>query len=94
MKSVQVMFDEKLLAELDQTEEVREKGRSTVLRQLTSEFLRRSRGRQIDAQYERAYEGVTEPLGDGFEGWVPSRPKSTQLGTLSTGKARSASIVR
>lgn len=69
MKAVQVMFDEELLAELDRTDEVREKGRSAVLRQLISDFLRRRRAREIDAQYERAYARVEQPLGEDFEGW-------------------------
>jgi metal-responsive CopG/Arc/MetJ family transcriptional regulator len=69
MKAIQVMFDEELLAELDQTAEVRERGRSEVLRQLTSDFLRQRREKEIDAQYERAYSGVKYPLGKGFEGW-------------------------
>jgi Ribbon-helix-helix protein, copG family len=63
------MFDEDLLAELDETAEVREKGRSAVLRQLASDFLRRRREHEIDAQYERAYAGVQDPLGKDFEGW-------------------------
>jgi metal-responsive CopG/Arc/MetJ family transcriptional regulator len=69
MKAVQIMFDEDLLSELDETADVREKGRSAVLRQLTSDFLRQRREREIDAQYERAYSGVEEPLGKDFEGW-------------------------
>jgi metal-responsive CopG/Arc/MetJ family transcriptional regulator len=60
------MFDEDLLAELDETADVREKGRSAVLRQLTSDFLRQRREREIDAQYERAYKGVEDPLGEDF----------------------------
>jgi metal-responsive CopG/Arc/MetJ family transcriptional regulator len=69
MKTVQVMFDEALLAELDKTADVREKGRSAVLRQLTSDFLRQRRKREIDAQYERAYGRVKNPLGREFDGW-------------------------
>jgi metal-responsive CopG/Arc/MetJ family transcriptional regulator len=69
MKAVQVMFDEDLLAELDETAEVRDKGRSAVLRQLTSDFLRDHRKQEIDEQYERAYAGVKDPLGKDFEGW-------------------------
>ena len=69
MKTVQALFDEDLLAELDETAEVREKGRSAVLRQLTSNFLRQHREREIDAQYERAYAGVEDPLGKDFAGW-------------------------
>lgn len=63
------MFDEELLAEFDETVEVREKGRSAVLRKLTSDFLRRQREQEIDAQYERAYKGVKDPLGKDFERW-------------------------
>jgi metal-responsive CopG/Arc/MetJ family transcriptional regulator len=69
MKAVQIMFDEDLLAKLDETPDVREKGRSAVLQQLASEFLRKRREREIDAQYERAYAEVEYPLGKGFEGW-------------------------
>ncbi len=69
MKAVQVMFDEDLLAELDETLAVREKGRSAVLRELTSDFLRQRREQEIDAQYERAYANVDQPLGKEFEGW-------------------------
>ncbi len=63
------MFDEELLAEFDETADVREKGRSAVLRKLTSDFLRQQREQEIDAQYERAYKGVKDPLGKDFEGW-------------------------
>ncbi|HEV7670609.1 MAG TPA: hypothetical protein VGS22_18975 [Thermoanaerobaculia bacterium] len=69
MKAVQVMFDEDLLAELDETSAVRERGRSAVLRELTTDFLRQRREQEIDAQYERAYANVDQPLGKDFEGW-------------------------
>lgn len=69
MRAVQVRFDDDVLAELDQTVEVRERGRSAVLRQLIGDFLRRRREQQIDAQYECAYAGVKNPLGEEFEGW-------------------------
>jgi metal-responsive CopG/Arc/MetJ family transcriptional regulator len=69
MKAIQIMFDEDLLSELDETTDVQERGRSAVLRELASDFLRQRREREIDAQYERAYAGVENPLGDEFEGW-------------------------
>jgi metal-responsive CopG/Arc/MetJ family transcriptional regulator len=69
MKAIQVMFEEDLLSELDKTPDVREKGRSAVLRQLTGEFLRRRREENIDTQYRHAYEKVDRPLGDEFVGW-------------------------
>jgi predicted transcriptional regulator len=69
MKAVQILFDEDLLAKLDETADVRERGRSAVLRKLTSDFLSRRREQEIDAQYERAYAGVKDPLGEEFGGW-------------------------
>jgi hypothetical protein len=53
---------------MDETAEVREKGRSAVLRQLASDFLRQRREQEIEARYERAYKGVEDPLGKDFEG--------------------------
>lgn len=70
MRAVQVLFDEDLLAELDQTAEVREQGRSAVLRKVIGDFLRRRRQQQIDAQYERAYADVSDPSGEEFAGWA------------------------
>ncbi|HEY0781289.1 MAG TPA: hypothetical protein VGE98_02460 [Thermoanaerobaculia bacterium] len=69
MKTIQVMFDETLLSELDEMPEVREKGRSAVLREITSDFLHRRRAEEIDLRYERAYGGADQPLGADFEGW-------------------------
>jgi len=69
MKPVQVMFDERLLARLDATEEVCRDGRSAVLRRATEEYLRRRRRGEIDEAYRRAY--ADEPgLGDEFAGWA------------------------
>jgi predicted transcriptional regulator len=69
MKAVQIMFDEDLRSALDETADVRAKGRSAVLREITSDFLQRRREQEIDAQYERAYAGVKDPLGKDFKGW-------------------------
>lgn len=69
MKAIQVLFDENLLAELDATKDVRENGRSAVLRQIARDFIRDRRREEIDTQYERAYSGVRDPLGKDFEGW-------------------------
>ena len=68
MKAIQVMFDEKLLAQLDATEEVRQEGRSAVLRRAAAIFLKNRRRREIAEQYRRAYAGG-EGLGEEFEGW-------------------------
>jgi metal-responsive CopG/Arc/MetJ family transcriptional regulator len=69
MRTIQVMFDEILLAELDETAEVREQGRSAVLRRLASDFLHKRRAQEINALYAQAYADVDNPLGNDFEGW-------------------------
>jgi metal-responsive CopG/Arc/MetJ family transcriptional regulator len=68
MKAIQITFDETLLQELDETEEVRREGRSAVLRRAVAEYLRRRRRYSISEQYARAY-GSSPGLGDEFEGW-------------------------
>lgn len=68
MKAIQITFDEKLLALLDSTDEVKKYGRSAVLRRAAAEYLRRHRRRRIAEQYERAY-GRHKGLGREFEGW-------------------------
>lgn len=68
MKSIQVTFDERLLARLDRDEEVRRLGRSAVLRRAAAEYLRRARRTRIAEEYERAY-GKERGLGSEFQGW-------------------------
>ncbi len=68
MKAVQVLFDEPLLRRLDADDEVRELGRSAVLRRAADEYLRRRRSRRVSEQYRRAY-GKGEGLGAEFAGW-------------------------
>ena len=55
MKPIQVTFDEYLLAELDERPEVRERGRSAVLREATVAYLAKRRTEDIARQYEEAY---------------------------------------
>ena len=62
------MFDEKLLARLDATPEVREKGRSAVLRDAVETFLRQHRRASITARYRQAYR-KKKGLGKDFSGW-------------------------
>ena len=62
------MMDERLLAELDATDEVRREGRSAVLRRALEEYLSRHRAHVIRERYEKAY-GSTGGLGKEFEGW-------------------------
>jgi metal-responsive CopG/Arc/MetJ family transcriptional regulator len=68
MKAIQVTFDEQLLSELDESEEVKRDGRSAVLRRAVQEYLRRRRRRSIAEQYHRAYAG-TNSLDAELEGW-------------------------
>jgi hypothetical protein len=68
MKPIQVMFDEELLRRLDSDEEVRQHGRSAVLRRAAAEYLRRSRSKRIAEAYRRAY-GESPGLGAEFSGW-------------------------
>jgi hypothetical protein len=68
MKAIQITFDEKLLRELDATEEVRRDGRSAVFRRAVAEYLQRKRRYSIAERYERAY-GDGGGLGDEFGGW-------------------------
>ena len=62
------MFDERLLAELDASDEVQQEGRSAVLRRAAESYLRIKRRRSIAEQYHRAYSGESS-LGEEFEGW-------------------------
>jgi metal-responsive CopG/Arc/MetJ family transcriptional regulator len=68
MKAIQITFDEELLEELDSTEEVRNDGRSAVLRRAVREYLRQKRRHTIAERYKRAY-GPDGGLGDELAGW-------------------------
>ena len=68
MKPVQISFDEELLKELDESEEVKRVGRSAVLRRAVKEYLQRRRRRSIADQYRRAY-GEEGDLGEEYDGW-------------------------
>ena len=73
MKSIHVQFDEGLLARLDESEEVRQLGRSEVLPRATAEYLGRHcqecrSDEEIAAQYLKAY-AQDAGLGPEFEGW-------------------------
>ncbi|MGH9339515.1 MAG: hypothetical protein ACRD1R_07985 [Acidobacteriota bacterium] len=68
MKPVQIMMDERLLAELDGREEVRKFGRSAVFRRVLQDYLRRRQKEDLNDQYRRAY-GDSPGLGSEFTGW-------------------------
>lgn len=62
------MMDERLLDELDATEEVRREGRSAVLRRAVALYLTKRRADQIRESYERAY-GSGGGIDPEFDGW-------------------------
>jgi metal-responsive CopG/Arc/MetJ family transcriptional regulator len=67
MKPVQLLIDEELLAGLDQDEEVRQKGRSKVVRELVAAYLESRREARLDARYQQGYGDalrVSEELDD------------------------------
>lgn len=68
MKPIQVMFDEELLDRLDEDDEVKERGRSAVLREAAAEYLRRRREERIAREYREAY-GDGADLDRELEGW-------------------------
>lgn len=55
MKAIQVTFDEELLQQLDERPEVREQGRSRVLREMTAAYLAEKRAEDIARQYREGY---------------------------------------
>ena len=69
MKAIQVTFDEALLERLDRHPEVRERGRSAVLREATVEYLKRQDAEEIARRYRAGY-CDNAALDDEFEGWV------------------------
>lgn len=68
MKPIQIMFDEQLLKQLDATEEVKQHGRSAVLRRAAVDYLRQRRKWTISERYKKAY-GADGGIGDEFSGW-------------------------
>ena len=68
MKAVQVMLDEPLLARLDTDREVKELGRSAVIRRATREYLNRRHMAHVSEAYAKAY-GDDRGLGDELSGW-------------------------
>lgn len=60
MKPVQVLFNEDLLAELDNDDEVKSLGRSRVLRDLVASYLDERRQAILDSQYLTGYGGESQ----------------------------------
>ena len=68
MKPIQLLIDQPLLRRLDADPEVKQVGRSEVLRRAAAAYLRRSRSRRIAEAYAKAY-GRDASLGDDWTGW-------------------------
>ena len=70
MKAIQVTFDEDLLAELDELTEVRERGRSAVLREAAANYVAQNTAAEIDRQYEDGYRKFPAHEDPDLEGWA------------------------
>ena len=69
VKVVQVSLDEALLEQLDATSQVRERGRSAVVRDALRDWLAIRRDAESAAAYARAY-GKDGGIDDEFPGWA------------------------
>jgi metal-responsive CopG/Arc/MetJ family transcriptional regulator len=69
MKPIQVMFDDALLLRLDADAEVRQLGRSAVLRRAAAEYLRRRKVRSTADAYQSAYGTRRPELDSEMTGW-------------------------
>lgn len=69
MKSIQVMFDETLLEQLDADDEVKRDGRSAVLRRAAASYLKTRRVRATAEAYRRAY-GGDQGVDSELSGWA------------------------
>jgi metal-responsive CopG/Arc/MetJ family transcriptional regulator len=68
MKPIQLLIDQPLLRQLDADPEVKQVGRSEVLRRAAAAYLRRSRARRIAEAYAKAY-APGGGLGEEWAGW-------------------------
>ena len=71
MKAIRVTFDEDLLERLDALAEVRERGRSAVLREAAANYLARKASEAIDRHYAEGYDRL--PQTDEELDWGESR---------------------
>ncbi|MCY3602679.1 MAG: ribbon-helix-helix protein, CopG family [Chloroflexi bacterium] len=55
MKAIHVTFDSELLERLDRRPEVRERGRSAILREMTAAYLTEKRSDDIAREYREGY---------------------------------------
>lgn len=55
MKAIHITLDEQLLETLDRDEEVKQNGRSAVIRRAVADYLRKKRRDSIAEAYQRGY---------------------------------------
>ena len=70
MKAIQVTFDEDLLTRLDELAEVRERGRSAVLREAAANYLAQKIAEDIDRRYEEGYRRFPAHEDPDLDGWT------------------------
>ena len=68
MKAIQITFDERLLEKLDNDDEVKQQGRSAVIRRAVAEYLRKRRSSTIAEAYRRGY--GKRPAESDLNGWA------------------------
>jgi len=68
MKASQITFDGRLLEKLDNDEEVKQEGRSAVIRRAVADYLRKKRRATIAEAYRRAYS--QQPAESDLRGWA------------------------
>lgn len=68
MKAIHVTFDESLLERLDGHPAVKQRGRSAILREAATDYLRRQETAEIDRVYGEGY-GETNPVASELPGW-------------------------
>lgn len=68
MKAIQITFDERLLERLDNDEEVKQAGRSAVIRRAVADYLRKKRHVTLAEAYRRAY--TKHPAASDLSEWA------------------------
>lgn len=63
------MFDEDILRRLSESDEVRERGRSEVVRRAVDRYLRQREQEAIARKYANAYAAINQ-LDDELDGWT------------------------
>ena len=68
MKAIHISFDERLLETLDRDEEVKQNGRSAVIRWAVADYLRKKHRESLAQAYQRGY--GEHPADSDLGGWT------------------------